>query len=281
MAFDPALLSPGQRYVPGILGGLGPLAHVEFERRIIARSHLRGARGDREHPVWLVANAASTPERTRALLAGGESPLPHLTAFAQLLERAGADALFVPCNTAHAYHAEVQRALRIPWVHLMEIVAEAIREAHPAGTGVGLLATDGTLAAGLYHRALEARGLVPVAPALGSPIQARVRAATSDPETGIKATGDAVSRTAREHLAAAAGWCVEHGARVVVPACTEISVGLTAEVFDAAPLVDPLTVAADVALDVAYGSREPGEFHVRPSAVGCQPSERAAPPADG
>ena len=257
MAFDPAFLSPGQRCVPGILGGLGPLAHVEFERRLLARNHLRGARGDREHPVWLLANAASTPERTRALLENGESPLRHLTAFAKLLERAGADALFVPCNTAHAYHAEVQRVLRIPWVHLMEIVAEAIRAAHPAGTGVGLLATDGILATGLYHRALESRGLVPVAPALGSPTQARVRSATSDPETGIKATGDAVSRTAREHLVAAAGWCVEHGARVVVPACTEISVGLTAEVFDAAPLVDPLTVAAELALDIAYGSRTP------------------------
>jgi aspartate racemase len=276
MVFDPALLSPGQRYVPGILGGLGPLAHVEFERRLLARSHLRGARGDCEHPVWLLANAASTPERTRALLEGGESPLRHLTAFAQLLERAGADALFVPCNTAHAYHAEVQRALRIPWVHLMEVVAEAIRAAHPAGTLVGLLATDGTLATGLYHRALEARGLVPVAPALGSPTQARVRSATSDPETGIKATGDAVSRTAREHLAAAAGWCVEHGARVVVPACTEVSVGLTAEAFDAAPLVDPLTVAAEVALDIAYGRRDPAEFF-----VSRQKAQRPPPTADG
>jgi len=264
MALDPVFLSPGQRYVPGILGGLGPLAHVEFERRLLARNHLRGARSDREHPVWLLANAASTPERTRALLEGGESPLRHLTAFAQLLERAGADALFVPCNTAHAYHAEVQRVLRIPWVHLMEIVADAIRAAHPAGTGVGLVATDGTLAMGLYHRALEARGLVAVAPAIDSPVQALVRSALSHPETGIKATGDAVSRTAREHLVAAAGWCVEHGARVVVPACTEVSVGLTAEVFDAVPLVDPLTVAADAALDIAYGSREP-------KAVGRQP----------
>ena len=262
MALDPRFLSPGQKCVPGILGGLGPLSHVAFEREVLAQSHERGARGDRDHPVWLVASAAATPGRTLALLEGGPSPLPHLTAFAQLLEKSGADALFVVCNTAHAWHAEVQRQLKIPWVHLMALVAAAVRASHAAGTKVGLLATDGTLRAGLYQNALEARDLVPVAPAIGSEIQARVGAAIGDPATGIKATGDQVSAAAREHLLAAARWCVRQGARVVVPACTEVSVGLTAEVFGDAPLVDPLVVAAGALLDVAYGIREPGEFLV-------------------
>jgi aspartate racemase len=260
MALDPRFLSPGQKYVPGILGGLGPLSHVAFERRVLAASHARGARGDRDHPVWLVASAAATPGRTAALLEGGPSPLPHLTAFAQLLERSGAHILFVACNTAHAWHAKVQEALGIPWVHLMDGLADAIRAAYPGGTKVGLLATDGTLSAGLYQRALESRDLVPVAPAVASEVQTRVGAAIGDPATGIKATGDEVSAEAREHLAAAARWCVRQGARVVVPACTEVSVGLTPEVFADVPLVDPLQVAAGALLDVAYGVREPGEF---------------------
>jgi aspartate racemase len=263
MALDPQLLSPGQKHLPGILGGLGPLSHVAFERRILAASYERGARGDRDHPVWLVASAASTPGRTLALLEGGPSPLPHLTAFARLLERSGAEALFVVCNTAHAWHAEVQGELKIPWVHLMDLVAAAVRAAHPAGTKVGVIATDGTLSAGLYQKALAAQDLVPVAPAVGSDVQSRVGAAIGDPATGIKATGDAVSLEAREHLVAAARWCVRQGARVVVPACTEVSVALTADLFADAPLVDPLQVAAGALLDVAYGIREPGEFYTR------------------
>ncbi len=262
MALDPQLLSPGQKYLPGILGGLGPLSHVAFERQVLALSHERGARGDRDHPVWLVASAASTPGRTGALLEGGASPLPHLLAFARLLEQSGADALFVVCNTAHAWHADVQQALKIPWVHLMELVAAAVRASHPAGTKVGVLATDGTLSAGLYQRALEARDLVPISPEVGSAIQDRVGAAIGDPATGIKATGDRVSAEAREHLLAAGRWCVTRGAEVVVPACTEVSVGLTRELFPEAPLVDPLHVAAEALLDVAYGIREPGSFRV-------------------
>lgn len=106
---------------------------------------------------------------------------------------------------------------------------------------------------------------MPVAPPVESAIQARVRSAIGDPATGIKATGARVSPQAREHLVAAAAWCVEQGAGVIVQACTEVSVGLTADAFPAAPLIDPLAVAADALLDVAYGARAPTEFLV-PSA---------------
>ncbi len=260
MAFDRALLSPGQVRLPGILGGLGPLSHVQFEREILARSHRRGARDDRGHPVWLLASASATPERTRALLEGGASPVPHLTAYAQVLERAGAEALFVVCNTAHAFHAEVQRALGIPWVHLMRLVAAVVRAAHPAGTRVGILATEGTLASRLYHQALTERELVAVAPEADSAVQARVRAAIADPGIGVKATGARVSREAKESLVSAARWCVDHGATVIVQGCTEVSVGLTPEDFAAAPLVDPLAVMAEALLDFAYGKREAGSL---------------------
>jgi aspartate/glutamate racemase len=72
-----------------------------------------------------------------------------------------------------------------------------------------------------------------------------------------------VTAEAREHLLAAARWCMEQGAQVIVPACTEVSVGLTRESFPDVPLVDPLSVAAEALLDVAYGRREPGEFYSR------------------
>jgi aspartate racemase len=261
MTLDPALLSPGQRYVPGIMGGLGPLSHVEFERIVLGRAaSTRGAHGDQRHPLWLLVSAAPTPDRTEALLRGGPSPLAHLTAYAQLLERAGADALFVLCNTAHAWHAEVQGAIGIPWVHLMELVAEALRSRFPAGTRVGLLGTDGTMAAGLYHRALAARGLVPVAPPTDSPAQAQVREAIYDPDFGIKVTGSRVSPRAQDALLKAAGWCVQQqGAQVIVPACTEVSVGLPKS--PPVPVWDPLDLAAGALLDLAYGRREPASLY--------------------
>lgn len=257
-------LAPGQRHLLGIYGGVGPLAHTLFEQYLLAASHRRGARTDQDHPVWLLASASSTPNRMTSLAGTGNSAVGHLRHFAQVLERAGTDVLFVVCNTAHAYHESVQRELGIPWVHLMQITTERIRRTWPAVAKVGVLGTDGTLATGLYHRALAAHGLEAVAPEVGSDVQQLFMEAIFDPVWGIKATGAALSSRARTTLQRCADWTVERGAQAVIAACTEVSVGLTPESYRDVPVVDPLLVAADIAVDLAFGARRPAEFFTPP-----------------
>ncbi|HSK08276.1 MAG TPA: amino acid racemase [Vicinamibacterales bacterium] len=260
---DGGFLSPGQRYLPGIYGGVGPLSHTLFEQLVLEERQRRGARADQDHPVWLLASASSTPNRMRSLSGEGAPAAPYLRHFARLLEAAGADVLFVVCNTAHAYHEAVQRDLRIPWVHLMNLTVQWIRRHSPEVERVGVLGTDGTLETRLYELALARHGLRQVAPAPGSPEQRGVMAAIFEDGWGIKATGARVSERARSELARLAGGLVDQGAEVVIPACTEVSVGLTLESFSAAPLVDPLQVAAEALLDVAYGIGEPEDYRVR------------------
>jgi aspartate racemase len=256
-------LARGQRFLPGIYGGVGPLSHTLFEQLLLDASGRRGARTDQDHPVWLLVSASSTPNRMRSLSGEGESAEPCLHHFAQVLQAAGADALFVVCNTAHAYHTAVQKDLRIPWVHLMDITVDWIRRHLPHVERVGVVGTDGTLETGLYARALDRHGLREVAPALGSPEQRAVMAAIFEEGWGIKGTGSTVSERARAELAGVARWLIDQGAQVVIPACTEVSVGLTPESFSNYPLVDPLRVAAEVLLDVAYGVRTPEELRSR------------------
>lgn len=256
-------LAAGQRYLLGVYGGVGPLSHTLFEQHVLAAGHRRGARSDQEHPVWLLASASSTPNRMESLAGTGASAEGHLRHFAQVLERAGADVLFVVCNTAHAYHRAVQRSLGIPWVHLMAITADAIRAALPDVDRVGVMGTDGTLATGLYRDALAARGLEAVAPEVGSETQREVMEAIFNPAWGIKATGAGVSGRARAALERVADWMADRGALAVVAACTEVSVALTPERYRRVPIVDPLPVAADLAVDIAFGRREPAEFLIR------------------
>ena len=256
-------LAQGQRYLLGIYGGVGPLSHTVFEQHLLASSCRSGARADQDHPVWVLASASSTPNRMDSIAGTGENAEAHIRHFAQLIERAGADVIFVVCNTAHAYHEPVQRDLGIPWVHLMEITADEIRRTWPNVRRVGVLGTDGTLATGLYHRALAARGLEPVAPPVGSPEQQQVMAAIFDPARGVKATGAQVSDWARASLAAAADWTAEMGAEVVIAACTEVSAVLTPGAYRRIPVVDPLPVAAELAVELAFGRRQPSEFLIR------------------
>lgn len=47
------------------------------------------AKCDQEHPRVLIDSNTNIPDRTAAILTGGENPLPQLAASARTLERAG------------------------------------------------------------------------------------------------------------------------------------------------------------------------------------------------
>jgi aspartate racemase len=242
--------------IPGIIGGVGPLAHIALERRLLAASARRGATGDRGHPVWILINATDIPDRTASLTDGSDRCARSLVHYGRVLAAAGAGFLVVPCNTAHAFHARVQAELAIPWLHLIDHTAAAIARRHPGIARVGVLATDGTLRAALYPRSLIDLGIATLAPSPGSALQREVMDAIYAAGWGIKASGVEITARARATVLRAVRWLEQRGAELVVAGCTELSAALEALASDTElplPWLDPLEVIADVALDRAYG----------------------------
>ncbi|MBE9067014.1 amino acid racemase [Leptolyngbya cf. ectocarpi LEGE 11479] len=242
-----------QLKLPGILGGLGPLAHIEFEQRLLHQSARRGAQCDQDHPNWVVLSAASTPDRTQSLLGTGSDCLPQLVRSASWLENIGADFLVVTCNTAHGFYPMVQSQIGIPWLHMMEATAAYIARCFPAVRRVGVLATDGTLRSQLYTTSLAQYGISPISPPLGSTIQHRVMDSIYSPDWGIKSGGVWVSDLALIELIVASRWLADQGAELIIAGCTEISIGLAK--LSQLPInwIDPLDIMANLTLDLAYG----------------------------
>ena len=136
----------GQHKTLGVLGGMGPAAGAEFLRLLTALTPV--ARDQDHFPVILLSDP-QVPDRTKALLGEGEDPSPKLLEDLLKLASWGADVLAVPCNTAHAYIDRFKDRLPVPLVHIVE---ETLREAasrNPAGGW--LIATEGTLASGIYE----------------------------------------------------------------------------------------------------------------------------------
>ncbi|MDJ0713237.1 MAG: amino acid racemase [Prochloraceae cyanobacterium] len=238
--------------IPGILGGLGPLAHIEFELRLLKESAKRGSCCDQEYPVWILVSATDIPDRTKSL--SGEAPdcVPHLVRYGKLLQKAGADFLIVTCNTAHVFYDRVQPQLDIPWVHLIESTIDTIVKQYPTVTQVGVLATSGTLSNSLYNSYLLQTGLIPVFPPLDSEIQNEVMQAIYSPEWGIKTTGSRVSEQVFQVLERAVFYLADRGAELVVAGCTELSIALSRMKNLPLKVVDPLSVAAKVSIDLAF-----------------------------
>lgn len=242
-----------QTAIPGILGGLGPLAHVEFERLLIQLNAERHPGQDQHHPVWVVVSATNVPDRTLSLAGEQESCAPWLIRYGQFLQQMGADFMVVTCNTAHAFYNQVQPHLALPWLHLMDLTSHHIRRQHPHCAKIGILATDGTVRSQLYEQSLRHQGLTPIALPLGSPAQQQVMDAIYHPEWGVKSTGDRVDPLAHAALASAIAVLQQQGAQLIIAGCTELSVAFNRISPPDLPWVDPLEVVAQTTLNLAWG----------------------------
>lgn len=145
----------------GILGGMGPQATQVFYQRILDRTD---AACDQEHLPTLILSDTAMPDRTAAILGGdAEGCYSRLLADAKLLEGAGCTALAIPCNTSHFFADRLQSEISAPIIHMIRETARTL--AAGGKKRVGILATDGTIQAGLYQKECAALGVEAVAPA--------------------------------------------------------------------------------------------------------------------
>ncbi len=138
----------------GILGGMGPLATSELFNKIIRNTR---AEKDQEHLHIIIDNNTNIPDRTLSITESGESALPEILKSVKTLELAGADFLIMPCNTAHYYVDHIVQSSNIPIMNMLQETTYYL-EKHYTGTQLGLLATDGTIKAGIYDVYLEKVG---------------------------------------------------------------------------------------------------------------------------
>ncbi|MCA1707910.1 MAG: amino acid racemase [Actinobacteria bacterium] len=221
----------------GVLGGMGPLATAEFMRLLVA---FTPAKRDQEHLHVIVDSNPMIPDRTAALLRGGEDPTPMLVESARLLESAGAEILAMPCNTAHFLLSDIQAAVSIPVLDMIEETIDAIARDH-RGT-VGIMATAGTVSANLYGRALESRGMSWIAP--DDETQGLLNKAIDLVKAGEESrAGPPVEKVVRRLAGSGAG--------VLVLGCTELPMALRG-IDIPVPVVDPMTVLARAVVDAAH-----------------------------
>lgn len=220
----------------GILGGMGPLATADLFRKIVL---LTAAACDNDHIRVYIDDNASIPDRTAAILGGGADPMPAMTDSLRKLEACGADCIIMPCNTAHYFLPRLQALTHVPFLSMLESTARACRVRFPGKTAA-VLATKGTLAAGLYQRALEAESVPFLIPG-GAEQDALMRVIYN----GVKAGSppDAYRVDMMSVLKALAG----RGADYFILGCTELPLASQALALDE-PTVDPTAELAKAAI---------------------------------
>lgn len=211
----------------GVIGGMGPEATVALMQRVIA---LVPARDDADHVPLIVDQNPQVPSRIAYLIEGrGEDPGPVLIAMARRLETAGAEAIAMPCNTAHHWAGAIAGAVGVPFLDMVAATLERV----PGR--VGVLASPAVRIAGVY----AAR---------------RAEVVHHPDEAALLALIRAVKREGATPAAKGefARLCAGLGTEQVIVACTEFSL-----LADAAPdgveVVDSLDVLARGIVEFAHG----------------------------
>ena len=220
----------------GIIGGMGPEATVELMRRVTVRTR---AEDDEDHVHLLIESNPKIPSRIAHLIEGtGRDPLREILGVAYNLHSAGADALAIPCNTAHHYAEEIQAAVTIPLLHMVKLAVARIAAENPRAR-VGLLASTAVHRVGIYERELADRGLELVLPRRQDDLMALIRGVKRG-ETGAGAT----------RRLAEIGSELEDHCTVALIACSELSL-ISAHLAARGRVLDSLDVLADAIVEFA------------------------------
>ena len=202
-----------------MIGGLGPLATLDFFDRVLKRTR---AVKEQDHLRLIIDNNTKIPDRNAFMRGEGPSPGPALAASAKGLEVAGAEVIVMACNTTHIWEAEIRAAISVPFLSIIDETAAAVADLRPEA--VGVLAVDACLKGGLYQDALKKAGVKPLL--LSEDSQKTFMDLIYRIKSGD--TGETVKRA----MVTLARRLEAQGAEAIIAGCTEIPIVLSADDID-------------------------------------------------
>lgn len=226
--------------IAGVLGGLGPVATVDFMQRVI---DLTPVECEQDHVHMLVDQNPSVPNRQDAIMHGGESPAAALAAMALRLQKSGADFLVMPCNTAHAFEDDIINATEIPFVSIVEA---AMDELPATCKRVGILETPACRKARLYQR--EFANSDRILESLGEAQCKELMRVVYEVKSGR------LGSEQRSEIKSLVAALLARGVEAIIVACTEIPLILKSE--DASvPLISTTDALARKTIAIARGEQ--------------------------
>lgn len=222
--------------VIGIIGGMGPEATANLYMKIIKATKVSK---DQDHFRIIIDSNAKIPDRTKAILGLGESPLGALKETIELLEKAGVDIACIPCMTSHYFFEDMKSFAKYPIMNAFEELSKYIKKNHPSVKKVGVMATTGTKNTGLFDKYLSDFEIIYPTDEIQT---GKVMKAIYDEEIGIKSGH--TSGAPIELLVEAGEHLIEKGAEILISGCTEIGLVLNSSHFQKT-IIDPMDVIAE------------------------------------
>jgi len=203
----------------GLIGGLSWVSTAEYYRRLnqIAQETLGGV-----HSVRLVLESVNRQAYVDAVIEREDeaAACEQILKAAQSVEKAGATFIVISCNDVHRFVPEIAPCIGIPFLHIADVAATAIKAAKLKS--VALLGVRKTMEGDFYSGILRKHGLHVVIP-------------NEEEKTFVHDTiynelvNDIFTDATRQGYVATIDGLASRGAEGVVLGCTEIPLLLKPE----------------------------------------------------
>lgn len=231
----------------GIVGGMGSAAAAYVFQRLV---ELTPANTDQEHIEVFLHNNAKVPDRTRYLIYNEEDPLPELKRSIDALNSAEVDYIIIACLTAHYFLEALQRESRAPIIDGVAQTVEFISKNYHSVGQIGILATNGMIATGLFQKSLENKGFKALV--LNNHEQILYCMEPIYADWGIKA--GYTDGLPKERLLRGVDALIKSGAQAIITGCSELPLVLSEEDLSV-PLIDSIDAMLFSVIELCYTGR--------------------------
>ena len=132
----------------GILGGMGTQAGLDFCNKI---SMLNRGKTDQQYPLFILYNKSNIPKRPENIKKYF-NVLKSLLQGCRLLQKNKCKFIVMPCNTAHYWHDDLQKKIKIPLLSIPKEVYLHTKKSCKKNSKIGILCTEATLKTGIYSK---------------------------------------------------------------------------------------------------------------------------------
>ncbi len=222
----------------GVLGGMGPEASSSLYSKIIKYSQYKyGAVQDFDYPPIIIYSLPLFGFDETGIV-GEELVKKQLIEGVGKLELAGCNLIIVACNTVHSYFHEMQSAVKVPILNIIEETKKRVIEF--GYKKVGLFASESTSKLKLYQKRFTDSNIEVIAP--NKDQQKILNRVIENVMGGNQKTEDIIvlKDVARDYI--------EQGAEAIVMGCTEIPLAINQTHTDI-KLFDTIEIIVQCAVD--------------------------------
>ncbi len=132
----------------GILGGMGTQAGLDFCNKLAV---INRGKSDQNYPLFILYNKSNIPKRPENIKKY-HNVLKSLIKGCLLLQKNKCKFIVMPCNTAHYWHNDLQKKIKIPILSMPKEVYLHTKKSCKKNSKIGILCTEATLKTEIYGK---------------------------------------------------------------------------------------------------------------------------------